>query len=265
MLSVNIFENSFKDMSNNNLNAIDAMTTIETQQIEETQEIKRIDDDIEEDEEDEEVNLKQDLKLHKITDLHSKQVLLLDSLIKFFSIQAHKSILLPIVRQETPISLRLLDWLVTNYSKKHNIRYELGQKSTTGYILSNKNFNLWADYKNQLKSYSKKNFDPFCRRQRIFFNTKNNTTILIAEKDYAMYNNDKDGIVTTPAQLAFFRWCILNKVIDYALDNTTAIESDMLSSADERNKNKGSGFKRSLSKNSNVAKSHQVKVIIQFN
>ena len=74
-----------------------------------------------------------------------------------------------------------MDWFVTNYSKKHNICYLTKNNK-------NINFIVYLDYKNQLKAYSKKQFDPFCRRERISFNDINN-----------------NEIITTVGQLNFFQ------------------------------------------------------------
>lgn len=177
-----------------------------------------------------------------------------NGIINFYKTEMNKLILISIVKQNTAISLRLLDWLVTNYSKKHNVHYELNSNNTE-YILSHKNFNLWNDYKNQLKSYSKKQFDPFCRRQRILFNIK---TFSISDNNEL----DADVIVTTVGQLNFFRWAIVNKVIDYAFDHLAEIESDMLSSADV--KNRSLNKKRQVSKNNSCAKSQKIKIMISF-
>ena len=64
-------------------------------------------------------------------------------------------------------------------------------------------------YKSQLKSYSKKKFDPFCRRDRINFNCNN------------------IDIETTMGQLNFFKWAIDNMVIEYITLNNKDIENDM--------------------------------------
>lgn len=101
------------------------------------------------------------------------------------------------------ISLRVIDWFVTNYSKKYNIIYTIN--------LNDKEFkfNVYTSYKSQLKSYSKKFFDPFCRRERI------NITM-----------NDSN-IVTTIGQLNFFKWAIDNKILDYINDKYGQIDKDM--------------------------------------
>jgi len=196
--------------------------------------------------------------------LHSKQIILLESLKKFYTPQ-YKNIIVPIVRQETPISLRLLDWLVTNYSRTHDVRYELGTPASDGSINSEQNFNLHADYKNQLKAYSKKSFDPFCRRQRIAFNLETNEVKLVKESEYAFYNGNKLYILTTCGQLSAFRWFIVNKVIDYALDHVSEIESDMLQCADRRNKiKKGIKEEQTIVKRTSSNPRHQVKVVIRF-
>ena len=136
-----------------------------------------------------------------------------------------------IIYQNTPLSLRLLDWLVTNYSKKYNIIYPLHRSN--GEITY---FNIYLDYKNQLKAYSKKYFDPFCRQRRI--------VIDINTLRWTEYNNDyitgvKD-IVTTVGQLNFFRWVLENKIFDYALNNIKLIDSDMNTTLLNKRKDKRS-------------------------
>ena len=71
-------------------------------------------------------------------------------------------------------------------------------------------FNVHLNYKSQLKSFQKKQFDPFCRRQRINF----------------YYTKDKH-FVTTVGQLNFFKWAIENNIIDYIENNYSDIEKDM--------------------------------------
>ena len=58
--------------------------------------------------------------------------------------------LLPIITSNSNISIRVLDWFVTNYSKKYNILYKLNNDD-------NNFFNVYLQYKCQLKSYKKKN------------------------------------------------------------------------------------------------------------
>jgi hypothetical protein len=98
-----------------------------------------------------------------------------------------------------------MDWFVTNYSKKNNIYYSL--PNSDGKTC---HFFVYLNYKAQLKAYSKKQFDPFCRRNRIRF-----------------FYNETQCLITTIGQLNFFRWAINYKVIDYILENRAVIEKDM--------------------------------------
>ena len=138
-----------------------------------------------------------------------KQELIIQSLQTFYTNRSDLVDLLKIIEGESVMSLRLIDWFVTNYSKFHNISY----------IHKGCDFFVYIDYKNQLKAYSKKLFDPFCRRERILFQLKN-----IAP------------FVTTVGKLNFFRWAIEKGVLDYIQMNLTLIEKEMNSSARELQK-----------------------------
>ena len=133
-----------------------------------------------------------------------EEPILLTTLYNYFTEKRFKIVLNVLDRRNNDVSLRLLDWLVTNYAKKFNITYYIPEKDI--------NFNIFISYKQQLKAYSKRQFDPFCRRTRIIFSL-----------------NDMK-LNTTVGQLNFFRWAINNKVIEYAMDNYKEIEEDMLKS-----------------------------------
>jgi len=66
--------------------------------------------------------------------------------------------ILKILNGDSPISLRIIDWFVTNFSKQRYVVYTL----STGM-----RFKVYNDYKLKLKAYSKKRFDPFCRWEKI--------------------------------------------------------------------------------------------------
>ena len=140
---------------------------------------------------------------------------LLNSLYKYYDEKNIKK-LLEVLEEDTKVSLRIIDWFVTNYSKKHNIFYTIYKTETGKYTFNSdgnrpiKQFNTYHSYKAQLKSYSKKRFDPFCRRERLNFN----------------YNKN-NGISTTIGQLNFFKWAIDNLIIEYIKENYVQIEEDM--------------------------------------
>ena len=144
----------------------------------------------------------------KISLLHKshKQDLLMESLILYYYNNSKINSILDILHNRSDVSLRVIDWFVTNYSKKKNITYMIESLDDTYNIL----FNVYLDYKQQLKGYSKKQFDPFCRRDRIKF-----------------YYNETEYITTTVGQLNFFRWSNNNNILVYIKKNLSEIEKDM--------------------------------------
>lgn len=150
--------------------------------------------------------------------------LLMSHIIKFYNQKKYIDKLLNILKprlnenSSSRISLRLIDWFITNYAKKYNINI----------IRNNQFFNIYLSYKAQLKAYSKKYFDPFRRRQRIKFN-----------------HGQNNYIETTIGQLNLFKWLFQNDIIEYIETNIENIEDDMFSS---HKKNK----KKSIPKNMNL-------------
>lgn len=137
--------------------------------------------------------------------LTTQNSLLLNKLLDFYNKDGNMEKILPIINGESPISLRLIDWFATNYSKKNYTVYPLKLKNG-----DEKRFKVYIDYKLKLKAYSKRRFDPFCRWERI--------TI--------PYDNDS-YIQTTIGQLNFFRWALENKIISYIEQNLVQINNDM--------------------------------------
>ncbi len=147
--------------------------------------------------------------------------------------------MLPIIDGNSGISLRVLDWFITNYSKTNHVQYKLDNIN---------DFRVHKDYKSQLKAYSKKQFDPFCRRERILFYYKSSL------------NNETKYIITTVGQLNFFRWAIVNKIIHYINDNLQAIETDMLKSAkksSQEKKKENNRLKKKINK-------HEINITVTF-
>ena len=194
-----------------------------------------------------------------MSNIKGRQELLMLSLSKFYSREENIQLIIPIVKQQTSISLRLLDWLVTNFSREYDVNYRLSNSEK-------KNFSIWLDYKNQLKAYSKKQFDPFCRRNRIFYDIKNNMVYDVTKENKEKFEQNPNGFITTVGQLNFFRWAITYEVIDYAVDNLDAIESDMLSSADNRKQAMSDGLKRrrESSKTKKGMSKHDMLIVINF-
>lgn len=119
--------------------------------------------------------------------------------------------IMPILTGTSPVSLRLIDWFVTNYSKKNNISYPVEEALTTNGPQITRQFMVHFHYKRELKAYSKRLFDPFCRRERISFQVRGQPPI---EE-------------TTVGQLNFFRWALEKGVVNYILEHAADIERDM--------------------------------------
>ena len=141
----------------------------------------------------------------------NKQDLLMSTLTLFYHNQENLNKFLPIVQGKTRISLRLIDWFVTNYSKKENVMFPIQVISKINGSNKSTQFIVHTNYKSQLKAYSKRHFDPFCRGDNIKF----------------CYDDNHKSILTTVGQLNFFRWIISNGILSYMEDNLTDIEKDM--------------------------------------
>jgi len=134
----------------------------------------------------------------------SKTDILLSSINEFYSDEKNKTTLMSILDKSSGISLRNIEWFITNYAKKTNLTY------TTN---NGKLFTVHCAYKSSLDGYSKKLFDPFCRSSKI---------------GYKIPGTEHE-IQTTLAQLNFIKWCIKNRIIDYISDNKDNLFSKRVS------------------------------------
>jgi len=177
--------------------------------------------------------------------------LLLNNLMDFYKNENYLTKMLKIITGASKISLRIVDWFVTNYAKKNYTLYNINN-SNNSFI----RFKVYFDYKLKLKAYSKRRFDPFCRWDRISIPYKNETCI-----------------ETTIGQLNFFKWAIENRVIDFIEENYDTIENDM------NNRNSTSKRKETIIDNSKTRKKREelsisatksikkeeVEIVVQFN
>jgi hypothetical protein len=173
-----------------------------------------------------------------------RQDFIVQNLQTFYNDPGNLEKITPILKGESPISLRLVDWFITNYAKKNN----------TSYMMGTKQFLVHFNYKRELKAYSKKLFDPFCRRDRIMFEALNQASIM-----------------TTVGQLNFFRWFIEKKILDFIEDNRTAIEADMNASIKEHYSKDGKKLQSGRRQRTELSRSamkvvnqHEMNVIVSF-
>ena len=129
----------------------------------------------------------------------SQEAMILKSIESFYLNDINSSIFINIITSYTNISIRLIDYFITKYSKLHKISYKYNEQI----------INIYSSYKQQLKAYQKKHFDPFSRGDRI------------------PYFINETCIITTIGQLNFFRWFISKNILEYILSNQQAIENEM--------------------------------------
>ena len=157
--------------------------------------------------------------------IHCKQELIIASLQRFYSGRDDLNEIVELLKGTSEVSLRLIDWFVTNFAKAHS----------TSYILNGQEFVVYMNYKNQLKAYSKKLFDPFCRRERISFQIPGH-----------------EAFLTTVGKLNFFRWAIEKGILDYIKGHQPEIEKEMNTTMREQAK-KPSTTRDSTGSNDTVA------------
>ena len=167
-------------------------------------------------------------------DIQSKDQLVLHRLAGFYSNPDSLARVRAIILGQSKISLRLIDWLVTNYAKKHNISYMTKQ---------GRHVIVYLAYKAHLKAYSKKMFDPFCRWKRIQFME----------------------IHTTVGQLSFFEWAIQDEVLEYLETHFDEIQKDMDESSTTLQQGEGRKKRHELSRSATkTVCRHDVCVSVSF-
>jgi hypothetical protein len=145
----------------------------------------------------------------------SQQDWLLMELLEFYKNQEYLEIVKKIVNREfiigksKKISIRIVNWFVTNYAKQYFTVYENNLER----------FFVWTRFRSAEDGYSKEMFDPYSRKDRII-----------------IPYNETTKLITTIGQLNFFKWAILNKVIDYIIEHYDDITNDMTNRLTVKNK-----------------------------
>lgn len=148
--------------------------------------------------------------------------LLLTSVTNFFQkSREHRDTLYNIIEGKSAVSLRLLDFFITNYSRHHNVIYWIDDKGSGGgggYMSevpmpTLRKFHLYFEYRAQLKSFSKASFDIFRRHERLTFVLESAPELKTVE--------------TTLGQLNAMRWILHNRVIDYIQAHLAEIQQEM--------------------------------------
>ena len=148
--------------------------------------------------------------------MHTQHEWLLNTLLDFYKDKENLEVLKQMVNREfvvgdnsKKLSIRMVNWFVTNYAKQHFTVYDVPTQKAGQ---PDRRFFVWTNYKSTEDSYSKQMFDPYCRKERVLIPYK-----------------EAQSIETTVGQLNFFKWAIVNKVLDYIVTHFDAIETDMSS------------------------------------
>ena len=133
--------------------------------------------------------------------LVGRESTLLKRLQREYTADIAKTVLMPLMTQTSPVSLRALDWAVVNWSKQHNI--------VCASIVPGQMTNIHNSYRTALKYWKRRLFDPFRRRDRV--------TVRIDGEDHD----------TTLGQANFALWTYKTGVLNYVITNIDLIETDM--------------------------------------
>lgn len=156
-----------------------------------------------------------------------RHVLRLAEIASWYTTDVVMDLLVPIIDQTYEVSLRALDWAVVNWSKKHRIVCTVDTGHGQIEVV-----NIFSVYKDVLRRWRRRMFDPFRRRERIYF------------------EHPHIGVVysTTVGQLNFLRWAKVYGVIDQARAHLDQIEQDMVTTLSDskrrRQEERAAGGKR---------------------
>lgn len=180
------------------------------------------------------VNDNESSEIINISDFFGKEIHYYNMIDKFFNKCNNTMIekMINIINGDNIVSLRFLDWFVTRYCYLYKLSINVNNE-----FVKEDNLNVNISYKAQLKSFKKKNFDPFRRKKKFYYKI-------------GTYN-----ILTTIGQLNFFRWTFSNNIISYTETNykdiiakfnhvnSYFIKNKDSTTSDTSNSNSGSGDK----------------------
>ena len=117
---------------------------------------------------------------------------------------------LTMLRKERTVSLRTIDWLVTNYAKRIALRI----------VSRGRPVFVHDAYRTALAAYRRRNFDPFCRGTRDTPGGHRCGYVTVTTREGKTYTS-------SVAQLNFFEWAHRHGVLNYAREFSSAIVEDM--------------------------------------
>jgi hypothetical protein len=147
----------------------------------------------------------------------------LDKIKKILTPDTVQNLIIPLITQKHKISLRILEWLATNYSKEKRI-----------VLVNEKNgvmTDIFSDYNTILSGNHRAGFDSFKRSQRVYFqyskiafDYNSNDSEQQREASTTEYTRTYE---TTVAQLYFLSWVISSGILRYAEKHLDEITDDI--------------------------------------
>jgi len=122
------------------------------------------------------------------------------SLTEFYSKKENADKVLPILNRKGPVSGRLLEFFVVNFSKQNGVRFKHGDRVV----------DVHNSYDDQLKVYHKAFFDPFKRSETCV---------------WTFAGEEKHEV--TLGQLCFLKWVVVTGIIEYIEANLPRISQAM--------------------------------------
>ncbi len=144
-------------------------------------------------------------------DLDLSQEQRLREIVEFYDDEVIETMFLPIISKKDILSLREIDWAVTNFTKKNPVIYKAApfQREKQPHLRDTEiAVNIHTDYKKWLSNFKRRTFDMFRRGKRIFF------------------EHDGQTFSTTVGQLNFFHWAERYGVLSYIRSNLQQIKTD---------------------------------------
>ena len=168
------------------------------------------------------------------------QVSILKRVAPFWTDGNVNHMLRPITTQKGRTSLRVLDWLCTNWSKSNVVVCE-----DTTIEDTKRPSNIHQAYRNMLTYYKRRNFDPFRRRLRI------------------VVEHPDGNVESTVGQLNYLVFCHTHGILKFANENVERIEKDMNATLSKSRKRKQEAKQRGSPLNrTELTPSSSTKVII---
>jgi hypothetical protein len=156
----------------------------------------------------------------------------------FFDEEVTRRLLVPVATQTFGVSLRLLDYTMTNWAKKTRV---MTMMNTSGGPTP---INIFSLYKDWLHFYRRRGFDSFRRRERVYF------------------RHEEETMETTVAQLNFLRWAEMYGVLEYVVANKAIIEEDMMSTLGDRKRRHREKEEQPSGKRTELSRAPAVKCVV---